>query len=470
MDQFEGLEQKGLVHIFRETTEYRGGGDQFSFGIRGDVVDDLLKEDYKRVLPPQNLSINEFFIHIEKLCEERIQKSVSYRNTLQRMTILLQNNEHLGFVKKINELSLNKDETLVLLRFFHYTVTVNAPIMIFAMFRALYDHDSDFSLMRQQLINGNYVLIKNGLIENTCENSFGKAEKFQLTESAKEEFLVELNQGLSLMPIKGLKNASEIIRKNLFYPEKIQRAIDELGQLLQSEKFQDVQKRLSENGMRTGFACLFSGGPGTGKTETVYQIARQTGRGIMQVDISNTKSMWFGESEKKIKDVFTRYRSAVKRAGIVPILFFNEADAVIGKRQTLGENRNGPGQTENAIQNIILQEIENLNGILIAATNLANNMDAAFERRFLYKIEFEKPNSETRKAIWEALMPDIAGDTAQELASRFDFSGGQIENITRKVTVHQVLHGVMPSSEDIVRFCNEEHLNQGSAKKIGFKA
>ena len=87
-----------------------------------------------------------------------------------------------------------------------------------------------------------------------------------------------------------------------------------------------------------------------------------------------------------------------------------------------------------------------------------------------YKIEFEKPSIEARKAIWEVLMPDVAGETAQELASRFDFSGGQIENIARKVTVYQVLHGTMPSPEAIAVFCNEEYLNRGSMRKIGFSA
>jgi hypothetical protein len=237
MDQFEVLEQKGLIHIFRETSEYRSGGDQFSLGLRGDVADDLLKGNYQRVLPPRNLSINDFFIHLERLFEERIQKCVSYQNTLRRMTVLLQGNEHLKFVKKIKELSLNEEDTLVLFRFFHYTVTLNQPAMTFFHLEGLYDHGSDFGRTRRQLINGDYVLITKGLIENSCKNCFGDTETFQLTESAREEFLVELNQGLHLMPVRGLKKAAEITRKNLFYPERTQRAIDELGQLLQAAIF-----------------------------------------------------------------------------------------------------------------------------------------------------------------------------------------------------------------------------------------
>jgi SpoVK/Ycf46/Vps4 family AAA+-type ATPase len=157
----------------------------------------------------------------------------------------------------------------------------------------------------------------------------------------------------------------------MFYPDKTASQVAELADLLKEENFALVQKRLSGEGMRTGFAYFFSGWPGTGKTETAYQMARLTGWGIMQIDISDTKSKWFGESEKKIKKIFTQYRSAVKKSAVTPILLFNEADATIGKRQNFGEDRNGPGQTENTIQNIILQEVENLNGILIATTNLS---------------------------------------------------------------------------------------------------
>jgi len=228
-----------------------------------------------------------------------------------------------------------------------------------------------------------------------------------------------------------------------------------------------VRENLVKSGMRTGFACLFSGAPGTGKTETARQVARATGRGIVQVDIANTKSMWFGQSEKQIKEVFNRYRAAVKSSDVMPILLFNEADAVIGKRQALGTTRNGPGQTENAIQNIILQEIENLDGILIATTNLTQNMDSAFERRFLYKIEFEKPTQEERKQIWRALIPDLSEEEVAALAGRFDFSGGQIENISRRRTVASVLHGASPDLDALMVFCEDESSGE-KVKRIGF--
>jgi SpoVK/Ycf46/Vps4 family AAA+-type ATPase len=218
--------------------------------------------------------------------------------------------------------------------------------------------------------------------------------------------------------------------------------------------------------MRNGFACLFYGAPGTGKTETVYQIARQTGRNILPVNVSEIKSVWVGETEKNIKKLFDDYRENVSCSEIAPILLFNEADALLGSRM---ETLRSVDKMENALQNIILQEMETLNGIMIATTNLTKNLDMAFERRFIYKIEFLKPSLLVKKQIWRTMLSNLSDSDAEELALLYDFSGGQIENIVRKITVEQVLSGGMPSLETIHGFCRNERLNHGDNRpRIGF--
>ena len=119
------------------------------------------------------------------------------------------------------------------------------------------------------------------------------------------------------------------------------------------------------------------------------------------------------------------------------------------------------------MQNIILQELEVLEGILIATTNLTQNMDRAFERRFLYKIEFEKPTLNARKSIWQSMILNLSEDDAQKLATKFDFSGGQIENVARKRTIDSVISGKDPSLNDLISFCNNEQLAK-SEKPLGF--
>jgi SpoVK/Ycf46/Vps4 family AAA+-type ATPase len=188
------------------------------------------------------------------------------------------------------------------------------------------------------------------------------------------------------------------------------------------------------------------------------------------IDISMTKSKWFGESEKRIKNIFTKYHNRVKRANDsnlpVPILLLNEADAVINKRKDTSFNN--VAQTENAIQNILLEELEKLDGILIATTNLTENIDTAFERRFIYKINFQKPCIETRQAIWKNFIPELTGKDTNKLSEAFDLSGAQIENIARKCTISGILNGNEPEFSDLIKFCNEETILNNDSK-IGFK-
>ena len=143
-------------------------------------------------------------------------------------------------------------------------------------------------------------------------------------------------------------------------------------------------------------------------------------------------------------------------------------DAIIGKRQVGAER--AVEKMENSIQNIILQEIEQLDGILIATTNLAENMDKAFERRFLYKIQFEKPDLNCRTQIWQAMIPPLNDADASYLAGKYDFSGGEIENIARHFTIQTILHGQPENmAKSLVEFCENERLEGSRTKrKIGF--
>ncbi|MEX2565061.1 MAG: ATP-binding protein [Cyclobacteriaceae bacterium] len=175
--------------------------------------------------------------------------------------------------------------------------------------------------------------------------------------------------------------------------------------------------------------------------------------------------MWFGESEKIIKRIFTEYQSYAKECEQVPILLFNEADAILSKRK---DNVFSPvAQTENTIQNIILEAMENFEGILIATTNLPNNLDPAFDRRFLFKVPFEKPSTAVRAKIWAAKLPHLGQGDCRQLAEYFDFSGGQIDNIARKCEIQEVVQDILPNFETILAFCREESLFLKESK-IGF--
>ena len=254
----------------------------------------------------------------------------------------------------------------------------------------------------------------------------------------------------------------------MFFDARVTENLERLSNLLSDKKYKLICKRLNEKGMRQGFACLFYGAPGTGKTESVLQLARQSGREVLQVNISEVKSMWVGESEKNVKAIFERYRTLLKHTRRAPILLFNEADAILGKRNNHAVH--SADKMENSIQNIILQEMETMNGIMIATTNLEENLDKAFERRFLYKIKFEKPSIEQRRAMWKSSLPKLSNEEIEQMASSYDFTGGQIENVVRKCSIDSVLYGDDSVDVDRIKlYCHEETLDSKRMTKIGFK-
>lgn len=181
--------------------------------------------------------------------------------------------------------------------------------------------------------------------------------------------------------------------------------------------------------------------------------------------MSKLRSKWVGDSEKNVKAIFNIYRSLCNSKPIKPILFFNEADAIFSKR--LENVERSADQTLNSVQNIILQEMETLEGIMICTTNLHGNLDSAFERRFLYKIELEKPGEEVRFKIWKSMMKGLSDEEYATLARQYSFSGGQIENVVRKSTVDYILSGNKPTLEEICKFCDEENF-KSQIRKVGF--
>lgn len=263
-----------------------------------------------------------------------------------------------------------------------------------------------------------------------------------------------------------LKKHNDIVKKEMFYNKKEETELSRISNIMKPENYANLVSSLKERGMRTGVTILFHGGPGTGKTETVYQLARESGRDLFEVNVANLKSCWVGESEKNFRELFRTYEIESKECERKPILFFNEADAIFGIRNE-GADR-AADKMENSIQNILLDEMEKFQGILIATTNLTKSFDSAFERRFLFKVLFEKPCLDAKASIWKSMIEGLSSMEAKNLAEVYDFSGGQIENISRKYIIEELLNGKKPSYDDILDFCNEENISK-RAVSMGFK-
>lgn len=196
-----------------------------------------------------------------------------------------------------------------------------------------------------------------------------------------------------------------------------------------------------------GVSALFSGPPGTGKTLAAQIIANQLGIELYRIDLSTVVSKYVGETEKNLERIFTEASQSNA------ILFFDEADAIFGKRS---EVKDAHDRYANIEVGYLLQRMESYNGVTILATNLRANLDDAFTRRLQFIINFPFPDEEYRLRIWQVLMPpDLprADDLDFELmAKRFNLAGGNIRNILvsaafiaasdgGSVTMQHLLHG-----------------------------
>lgn len=319
--------------------------------------------------------------------------------------------------------------------------------------------------------DGNHTLLTTNMVKLIKGHGFfGDKTVLACTDKGKKLFFEEDAEFYQEeINTSGLLKPDDIEEKHLFFSGELSDQLSMVQDSLKEPTYQQLKARLQAKSLPKGIAILLYGLPGTGKTESVLQIARTTGRNIMQVNISATKSAWFGESEKIIKKVFTDYGQICKKSAITPILLFNEADAIFSKRKDVTSGGN-VAQTENAIQNIILEEIEKLDGILIATTNMSDNLDAAFERRFLFKIQFDKPTIEAKQQIWMDKLPELQPESALALAQAYDFSGGEIDNVVRKAMMREVIADEQPTLSVLQEFCREEKMaKKGELSRIGFR-
>ena len=465
LSECEVLENKKLI---RRGKRY---DDEISYRVPRDVLDSLRKSNGFKPEKHENLSIEKLFTLIEQLYKELSDEEVTYDIIEMELLDLFSMNMHLHFCKKIMSYKLNGSDLVLLICFCNLFINYDNEDIEIDDIEFLYSEKTHLRMVKNELSEGSHPMMELKLVEFANSYGFKNADSWKLSDMAKEDLLSELNIKENKNFEKNLIFYDSVKPKKMFYNPREREEIQTLSSLLQEENFYKIQDRLEAKGMRKGFACLFSGSPGTGKTETAYQIARETKRHIMMVDISETKSVWFGESEKRIKKIFDNYRNAVKNSETAPILLFNEADAVIGRRKEFSSSSRAVDQTENTIQNIILQEMENLSGIMIATTNLTQNMDSAFERRFLYKINFDKPSIESRNGLWLSLIEDLPEAYAEELSASFELSGGQIENIARKIEVDTILKNESLSIDILKKYCkneNENNFNNYIAKRAGF--
>jgi hypothetical protein len=472
LPEIEALEQRRLIcrncSRGRLTDMQRVGIFEIGYFIPKNILEGILKGDKSKLRRRKDHTMVSLLEEIGSMIDDGENGNISFDEISSEAQILLNLNRNLEVVKKITGFRLKIHELLLLLYICRETINGTAASDLVSTCEKIFrDVDCRFRI-RQGLVKGTNELIKKGLLK--LRDGYWRTDKeVLLTDKGLDEIF---GQDIELIKAKDTSLRDLILHNTLketrlYFNSDEQEQLDFVTRLLHQTNFRKTKHRLEKLNMPAGVTILFHGSPGTGKTASVFEIARKTGRDVFMVDISNTKSMWFGESEKTIKELFDKYRRKVENSKNTPILLFNECDAVFSTRKEIGKSP--IDQTENAIQNIILQEIETLKGILIATTNLTKNLDPAFERRFLFKIEFLKPEPMVLQKIWMDKIPVLKALEAKQLSERFDLSGGNIENIARKVQMHQILHGEYPSFDRLLAFCDEEQMVKSDRKQVGYR-
>ena len=459
-NEVDVLEAKRYVRAAR-------GRDSLSYRVPLPVLK-ALRENKPYVYTPDPVPDTlTFFRRFNTLGGEMGDGELNHDSLKEATEAMLEEIKETVFGSTLRRLVPSSEDRLLFIFMAHLFVENNDDNIRFHDIESIFDNKDIPSWCLFELRNHTSALFGKGLIENVNEDGMAVSNAFKLTDKAKDELLCEVVKTYASKDNKELIKAESLTEKQLIYNPLEREQVERLTSILAEKRFSEVQSRLRDAGMRPGFCCIFYGAPGTGKTETVYQIARQTGRDIMRVDVDKIKSCWVGKSERNIKALFDRYRAICRSISPAPILLFNEADAVLGVRMEGAAN--AVDKMENSIQNIILQEMETLEGIMIATTNLTSNLDKAFERRFLYKIRFERPTVEARSRIWQTMLHSLTDADAATLASQFDLSGGEIENIARKHSVEAILSGNDEIDLDkLLDNCRQERLASPAHVRIGF--
>lgn len=209
-------------------------------------------------------------------------------------------------------------------------------------------------------------------------------------------------------------------------------------------------------GLGCGLLALFSGPSGTGKTLAAEVIAGALGLDLFKIDLSSLVSKYIGETEKNLARVF----EDGERSG--GILFFDEADAVFGKRTDV---RDAHDRYANLEVNYLLQRVEDYPGVVILASNMGRNIDSAFQRRMNFVVEFPLPDADHRRRIWQTVFPTTAplepGIDFEFLAERFNLAGGNIRNIAVAAAFHAAGNGGSITMHHLLRGLKREYQKMG---------
>lgn len=259
--------------------------------------------------------------------------------------------------------------------------------------------------------------------------------------------------------------AQDVGFNDLVLPELINASIQRLvGWAKHRERLVARGLIVESGGSGGGITALFSGSPGTGKTLAAHVVAAELGMDIVRVDLSAIVDKYIGETQKNLERVFRQAES------LNVVLFFDEADALFGRRSDVKDAHDRYANQEVAY---LLQRMEQFDGITILATNLRGNLDPAFSRRLSFILHFPDPDIPTRKRLWETHAARLGEQDpadpidASHLAAAVELTGGDIRNIVVAAGYDAAIEGALPGMRHIVAAAVGEYTKLGRRIPVG---
>jgi len=403
---------------------------------------------------------------IQRFLDIMVENTLQIDNLVIRIDNLRKDYPNRDYFRYLDSFQkLSQEERLLIIRLSIFAIHGNT-VELNDVLGDVTDQNAMLLRLKKGILEGTSTLIKENIIRIEADN-FKIEGRVSLTNECintlfgKDAEMLILKNSESSNLIK----PESLSEHTLYFNDTFQSRLDVIYELLQNDNYTRIQKQLSDENQTKGISMLFFGAAGTGKTISVYEIARKTNRAIFPVQVTDFKSAYFGESESKLRDIFLKYNNIVRNSAICPIMLLNEADSILSTRVSV---KRSVDQTVNSLQNMLLEFFENNIGIIICTLNDHRNLDPAFSRRLLMKLGFEVPDTKTKAKIWKLKLPRLSDKDCMLLAEKFDMSPGEMDNIARKSTIQRLVYNKPVSTTDIVTFCTEEKLDSNNRPKLGF--
>ena len=332
MKETEYLEKKGFVKRLIRRKGRRPSYNDIGFTVPAFVIDALLQGDPAKLEAATRFDLPAFLKQVTDLIDEREENTISTTQVLEEAGFLIAANKQLPFVSYVDSGLKSILSKCAVFAFSFVRLKGQASVDFESFANSLFDDLSQQLEFCQELASGRHELVTTGYIKLIASEFDGEKSASLSLRTARELYhsypnlLKPENDRSGLIDYKSLKN------KNLLFCPELKEQLDLLEDIMKPAKFRSYCRQLKRNGLSSGITAVFSGEPGTGKTEEVYQLARRTKRCIMMVDLSQMRNKWFDESEKRVKQVFDDYEAIRKTSLVEPILFINEADGLLTKR------------------------------------------------------------------------------------------------------------------------------------------